>query len=35
MALNHCHCNFWLPRCEVMDAQKTFDFYEVVQNTLT
>nr|DAR37303.1 MAG TPA: hypothetical protein [Caudoviricetes sp.] len=35
MALNHCHCNFWLPRCKVKDAKKTFDFYEVVQIILT
>nr|DAX00120.1 MAG TPA: hypothetical protein [Bacteriophage sp.] len=35
MALNHCHCNFWFPRCEVTDVKKMFDFYEVVQNTLT
>lgn len=35
VALNHCHCNFWFPRCEVMDVKKTFDFHEVVQNTLT
>ena len=35
VALNHCHRNFWLPRRNVIDVKKTFDFYEVVQNALT
>ena len=35
MALNHRYCNFGLSRCKVMDAQKTFDFYEVVKIALT
>nr|DAP09757.1 MAG TPA: hypothetical protein [Caudoviricetes sp.] len=35
MALLDAHCDFGLSRCKVMDAQKTFDFYEVVKMVLT
>lgn len=35
VALNHRYCDFGLPRCKVMDAQKTFDSQEVVKMVLT